>query len=210
MTEQERAMEIIKRLMKTYPDATTSLNFKTPWQLLVATILAAQSTDKKVNEITPIFFKAYPTIEDSSNAEISEVEKIIYSCGFYHQKAKFIKSSAIIIMKNYKGLVPKSMSELLKLPGVSRKTANVVLSAAFKINEGIAMDTHTIRLSTRLELSHNIDPKKIEVDLMKLFPKELWGKIHWCFVEHGRNICTSQKPKHSKCVLFDLCPSRYI
>jgi endonuclease-3 len=207
--EKRRQFEIFKRLSIKYPNAFTSLKFKNPFELLVVTILSAMSTDKKANEVGSIIFSKY-SISDLANIPIQELEKIVYPCGFYHQKSNSIKNCAIIILRDYRGKVPNSMIELLKLPGVSRKTANIVLSAAYGIIEGIAVDVHTFRVARRLELSLSDNTNKVEQDLMSEFPKETWPKLHWTMVSLGREICTSRNPKHHECPLYDVCPNNNI
>lgn len=206
-SETLRAKEIIKRLKKEYPQATTRLIHKNPFQLLVATILSAQSTDRQVNAVLKKLFGKYKTPSDFANIKLSELKKIVKPSGYYNQKARHIKESARIISKEYSGKVPDSMSELLKLPGVGRKTANIVLSYGFGKNEGIAVDTHVFRLSKRLGLSNANSPERVELDLLKKIPKKYWGTINSTFIFHGRKICTARKPKHEKCVLSDLCPN---
>ncbi len=200
-----RALKVIRILAKTYPDAKIALEFKTPFQLLVATILSAQSTDKQINKLSPELFKNFKTVKDFAQADIGKLEKLIYSSGFYHAKAKNIKAMSQELLKKFKGAVPKTMAELISLPGVARKTANVVLFNAFGINEGIAVDTHVKRVSQRLGLSQNEDPNKIEQDLIMLFPKDIWGKINHYLIYHGRNICDAKKPKCAICPVKNLC-----
>lgn len=202
--------EIIKRLSKTYPEAKTELHFKTSFELLAATILSAQATDVGVNRVTERLFKKYKSIKDFAEANPAELEKDVSSINFYKNKAKNIKTSAQIIMDKFKGKVPQTMEELVTLPGVARKTGNIVLTNAFGIYEGIAVDTHVRRLSQRLGITHHEDPVKIERDLMELTPKEHWGDISHMLILHGRRICAARTPKHTECVLFDICPSNNI
>lgn len=183
------------------------LNYETPMQLLVAVMLSAQCTDKQVNKITADLFKKYKTAADFSRAQQIAFEKEIYGTGFYRNKAKNIIASAKIIMKQHNGEVPQRMEELVALPGVARKTANIVLIIAFGKSVGIPVDTHVSRIAQRLKLTDNETPEKIEQDLMKVFPKKAWAKLSYYFIEHGRALCVSQNPKCSACPLKDLCPS---
>lgn len=204
---KERITEIIKRLRKAYPASRTALHFETPFQLLVATILAAQCTDEKVNQITPLLFKKYPTIESLAKAKQEDLEAIIKPTGFYRNKAKAIIGAAKKIVSDFGGQVPDTMEALITLPGVARKTANIVLSSAFRKAEGIAVDTHVRRLASRLGLSRQKDPNKIEKDLMALVPKDDWIDFNYMLVDHGRKICQARKPLCHECFLQDLCPS---
>lgn len=210
MDLKEKVLEIIKRLKKLYPEPKTALNFGNPFELLVATILSAQTTDVHVNKVTERLFKKYKSISDYANVPLEELQKDISSINFYRNKAKNIQASAKMIIERFNSKVPKSMDELLMLPGVARKTANIILSNAYKINEGIAVDTHVRRLSQRLGLTKNDDPLKIEKDLMEITPQEEWGNLSHLLILHGRNICQAKKPNHKDCVLFDICPSRNI
>jgi endonuclease-3 len=208
MTENEAyTREIIKRLDKAYPDARIALNFSNPLELLVAVILSAQSTDVGVNKLTPKLFKRYRTAEDYASADIPELERLIHSAGFYHNKAKSIKGAAEVIVNEYGGKVPRTMEEIIRLPGVARKTGNIVLYNAFKVAEGIAVDTHVRRVSQRLGLSGNNDPEKIEKDLMAVVPQKRWGSFPYLLIELGRDVCTARKAHHDRCVLKDICPS---
>lgn len=204
---KERIGEIIHRLRKAYPKSRTALNFETPLQILVATILAAQCTDEKVNQITPVLFKKYPTAEALAQAKQEEIEAIIKPTGFYRNKARAIISAARKVVSDFGGQVPDNMNDLITLPGVARKTANIVLSSAFFKAEGIAVDTHVRRLSYRLGLSRQKDPNKIEQDLMALVPKTDWIDFNYMLVDHGRKICQARKPLCPECFLHDLCPS---
>src|SRR5215468_1544018 len=207
MTARERVKQLIKVWPKVYPDAHTELNFKNPLQLLVATILSAQCTDKRVNMVTPALFKKYRTAKDYADAPPGELENAIKSTGFFNSKAKSIRGATTAIAKKFGGKVPNSMEHLRELPGVGRKTANVVLGNGFGINEGIVVDTHVIRLSQRLGLTKQKDPEKIEQDLMKLMPREHWTDwSHW-LIWHGRRRCYARKPDCSRCEVFKLCPS---
>ncbi|HAS04296.1 MAG TPA: endonuclease III [Dehalococcoidia bacterium] len=207
MPDSEYKDEIIHRLSEKYPKAKIALNFSNPMELLVATILSAQCTDIIVNKITTQLFKKYTSVEDYASADINQFEKEIKSAGFYHNKAKNIIASAKMIHKEYKGSVPSKMEELISLPGVARKTANIVLYNAFGITDGIAVDTHVGRLSQRLGLTRNNDPVKIEKDLMEIIPRPLWGSFPYLLIEHGRAVCIARKPKCSICNLSDICPS---
>ena len=210
MTNKEKLSEILKRLKKAYPHAQTALHFSDPFQLLAATILSAQATDVLVNKVTENLFKKYRTVKDYANAPLEALQKDVSSINFYKTKAKNIQASATMIIEKFSAKVPKTMEELISLPGVARKTANIVLTNAYGINEGIAVDTHVKRLAYRLGLTKNEDPVKIEQDLMALTPKEEWGNISHLLIFHGRNICQAKKPKHSECVLYNICPSRDI
>lgn len=202
--------EILFRLEKNYPEVKrTALNYETPLDILVATILSAQTTDVKVNEVTKTLFKKYRTAEDYVKVSREELENEIHSLGFFRQKAKFIKEACKQIVDDYGGSVPNRMEDLIKLKGVARKTANIVLSNAFGVVEGIAVDTHVMRLSKRLGLTSSNDRNKIEEDLMKIVPKEKWFRFSNLIIEHGRRICSAQKPKCEICTLNDLCPSAF-
>ena len=207
MTQAERAARLVAAFPKVYPDAHCELDFKTPLQLLVATILSAQCTDKRVNLVTPALFARYRTAADFAAAKPAELEKAIQSTGFFRNKAKSIRAASAAIENDYRGKVPRTMAELNALPGVGRKTANVVLGNAFAVNEGIVVDTHVARLSQRLGLTTNDNPEKIERDLMKLIPLEHWTDwSHW-LIWHGRRRCFARKPDCHNCEVFALCPS---
>jgi len=210
MTNKEKLSEILKRLKKEYPHPQTALRFSDPFQLLAATILSAQATDVLVNKVTENLFKKYRTVKDYANAPLEALQKDVSSINFYKTKAKNIQTSATMIIQKFSSNVPKTMEELISLPGVARKTANIVLTDAYGINEGIAVDTHVKRLAYRLGLTKNEDPVKIEQDLMALTPKEEWGNISHLLIFHGRNICQAKKPKHQECVLYNICPSKNI
>jgi endonuclease-3 len=210
MEKQKKAFEILYRLEKEYPDISgTELRHKNPLELLVATILSAQSTDVQINKITKKLFKKYKTVEDYAQAPREEFEKDIRSSGFYRRKADAIQSMAQTLVKDYEGKVPDNMEDLLKLKGVARKTANIVLSGAFNKIEGIAVDTHVNRLSKRLGLSIEKSRNKVEVDLMLLFPKKKWWAVNYLLISHGRKVCQAKKPKCSNCILDDICLSAY-
>jgi len=198
--------EIIKRLEKVFPDKL-ELNFSTPFELVVAVVLSAQERDAKVNEITKELFKKFNTPQQFANASLEEIEKEISSVSFYKKKAEYIKKISQILVEKYRGEVPKSIEELENLPGIGRKSANMILYNAFGINEGIAVDRHVLRVSQRLGLTKQQKPEKAEQELMKLVPKDQWGKFSNLLILLGRYICTAQKPKHSECPLYDLCPS---
>jgi len=200
---------IIERLEKAYPETHTALSFRNPLQMLVATMLSAQCTDVKVNQVTERLFKKYRTLDDYAQADAAEFEKDIKSTGFFRSKTKSIIATARMIKEEFNGKVPDTMEELLKLPGVARKTANIVLYNAYGKNEGIAVDTHVRRLSQRLGLSKNNDPNKIEQDLIKLVPRQKWGRITNLLIDHGRAVCISRKPKCQTCFLNDYCPSSF-
>jgi endonuclease-3 len=207
-----QVIDAIKILKKEYPSPTIELNYGSIFQLLVAVILSAQCTDKRVNKVTPALFKRYPKVKDFAGSNIEELEKLIYSTGFYKNKAKNIKATAIMICADFNEKVPNNMEDLLKLPGVARKTANVILSAGFGKNEGIVVDTHVCRLSGRLgwvdmELSKKKKAVKIENKLMEIIPKKDWGKIAYLLILHGRKTCIARKPKCKICPLNKICPS---
>jgi endonuclease-3 len=204
---KERIEKITNILRKTYPRSRTALHFKTPLQILVATILSAQCTDEKVNQVTPALFKKYPSASDFAQANPEELEEGIRPTGFFRNKTKSIIGSSKKIVSDFGGEVPDSMNDLVMLPGVARKTANIVLSSAYKKAEGIAVDTHVKRLSHRLGLSKQKNPDKIEQDLMELVPKKDWLDFNYLLVNHGRKICQAKKPKCPECVLNHLCPS---
>lgn len=206
MVKTPGIITIINRLKKEYPAAKIALKYSSPFELLIATILSAQCTDERVNIVTEKLFKKYKTLKDFAIANPSELEKDIYSTGFYKNKARNIINCAKIIIEKFNGRVPDTMDELISLPGVARKTANIVLYNAFGKTEGIAVDTHVIRLSRRLGLTKNENPEKIEVDLMKTVPKSDWGNISYLLQFHGRNICQAKKPKCDICVFTMHCP----
>ena len=205
MTEKERQASVIKAVKAAYPKAGCSLKHKSVWQLLCATILSAQCTDERVNLTTPNLFKSYPTPKDLGNAKQEDVEKLIRSCGFYKNKAKNIIAASKMIAETFRGRVPKTMEELTSLPGVARKTANVVLGTGYGINDGIVVDTHVSRLSNRLGLSKNTEPEKIEKDLIKIVPREEWTDFSHQLIAHGRAICQARAPKCAECPLKFLC-----
>jgi len=207
--KKKTILTIIELLEKEHPNAKTALNYTSPLEILVATILSAQCTDKQVNIVTKSLFTKYKTPEDYANADLTALEQDIRSTGFYRNKAKNIKNAGQLLVEKFDSKVPKTMKELLELPGVARKTANIVLSNAYGIIEGIAVDTHVRRLSQRLGLSKNTDPNKIEIDLMKVVPKKEWKRITNLLIFHGRNVCIARKPKCSACVFNKICPSAF-
>ncbi len=192
-------------LKATYPDATCSLDFETPFQLVVAVMLSAQCTDERVNKTTPILFERCKTIEDFANINISDLEKIVHPCGFYKNKAKNIKKCAKQILEDFNGNVPENMEDLLELAGIGRKSANVIMLEAFGIANGIAVDTHAKRISNRIGFSSENDPEKIEKDLLKIFPNDTLKDINHLLVWHGRNTCDSRKPKCDICTVKKYC-----
>lgn len=202
-----RALKVIDLLEKEYTKAKTALKYIKPLELLIATILSAQCTDKRVNIVTKVLFKKYLTIDDYANAEIKELEEDIRSTGFYRSKAKYIKKSAQMINAKFESKVPRTMEDLIELPGVARKTANIVLFNAYGIISGVAVDTHVKRLTHRIGLTKNKDPNKIEADLMKIVPNKKWMKISDLLIFHGREICKARKPKCKECVLNKICSS---
>jgi len=205
--KKEQSKEFVEILKKTYPDATCSLDFTTPFEMLVSVMLSAQCTDERVNKTTPSIFKTYKTPKDFANIDISLLESLIHPCGFYKNKAKNIKACATKIVNDFGGKVPQTMEELLTLPGVGRKSANVVLLEAFGIANGIAVDTHAKRISNRIGLSKEEDPEKIEQDLLKIFPKEYLKDINHLFVWHGRKTCDARKPNCENCAVKKYCKS---
>jgi endonuclease-3 len=205
----EKVNKIILLLKKEYPDVKISLNYSNPFDLLVATILSAQCTDVRVNEVTKTLFRKYRIPQDYLRTTQEGLEKDIYSTGFYKNKAKNIKKLSEILINNFNSKVPDNMADLITLPGVARKTANVVLSVAFGKSEGIAVDTHVKRLSARLDLTANSNPDKIEKDLMSKISKKEWGIFTLLLIQHGRKICTAKKPLCRECILNKLCPSAF-
>jgi endonuclease III len=202
-----RAKKVVRRLKKEYPEAKTELLHQNPLELLVATILSAQCTDERVNKVTPYLFKKYKTAADFANANVSVFENEIRSTGFFRAKTRNIINCCKSLVENYSGKVPDKIEELVKLQGVGRKTANVILSGAFGITSGVVVDTHVKRLSGRLGLTKHTDPKKIEIDLMDTIPRKDWIFIGNALVWHGRRICNARKPKCLECSLSNLCPS---
>ena len=199
------AINLIETLKETYPDATCSLDFKTPFEIVVAVMLSAQCTDARVNKTTPALFKKCKTIEDFANIDLNELEDIIHPCGFYKNKAKNIKLCAKQVLENFNGVVPQTMEELLTLAGVGRKSANVILLEAFGKADGVAVDTHAKRISNKIGLSKEKEPEKIEQDLLKQFPKEYLKDVNHLFVWHGRNTCIARSPKCNVCTISKYC-----
>ncbi len=198
-------IEIINILKETYPDAKCSLDFSTPFELVVAVMLSAQCTDERVNLTTPALFKRCPDLKNYIDIDLSELENLIHSCGFYKNKAKNIKLCAKQVLENFNGEVPNSMNSLLTLAGIGRKSSNVILLEVFGIATGIAVDTHVKRISRRIGLSKNTVPEKIEIDLLKLFPNEYLKDVNHLFIWHGRNICSARNPKCALCPINSLC-----
>ncbi len=201
------ALVVLGRLKKEYPDAHCELDFDTPLQLLIATILSAQCTDKRVNMVTPELFRTFPDAESLSQAETEKLEELIKSTGFFRNKTKSMLGMSAAVTERHNGEVPSTMEELVKLPGVGRKTANVVLGNAFNINEGVVVDTHVGRLSIRLGFTDETDPVKVEQVLMSLIPREGWTLVSHLLIFHGRRVCVARVPRCEACVLADVCPS---
>ena len=204
------AQEVVARLKAEYPNARTELDWKNPLELLVATMLSAQTTDVQVNKVTQSLFAKYRTAEDYADSDPDELEEVIRPTGFYRNKARSLRGMAGALMENYGGEVPRTMEELVALPGVGRKTANVVLGNAFGVDEGIVVDTHVRRVSGRLGLTEAQDPVKIEKDLMQVVPGEDWTVFSHLLILHGRRVCKSRKPDCPNCVLNDICPSAHL
>lgn len=205
-SEAQRALTLLARLKALYPNATCTLNYETPVQLLVATILSAQCTDERVNKVTPELFARFPDAKAIAEAKREDIETLIRSTGFYRNKAKSIQGACEMIVSQFGGHVPDTMSDLLKLPGVARKTANVVLAHAYGVNAGVTVDTHVKRLSHRLGLTEKSDPKQIEKDLMALLPQAEWENWSIRLIYHGREVCKARQPLCEVCTLADLCP----
>jgi endonuclease-3 len=206
-TAPERITKILAGLQKAYPDATCALTHSSPWELLVATILSAQCTDARVNMVTPTLFRRFPNPAALAKASLPEIEELIRTTGFYHNKAKSISGAAKGVVERFGGKVPQTMAELLTLPGVARKTGNVVLGVAYQIAEGIVVDTHVLRLSRRLELTLNTEPKKVEQDLVKIIPEDHWIAFSHELILHGRAICIARKPRCADCTIEKECDS---
>lgn len=201
------ATEVVGRLKKEYPDAHTELNFETPLQLLIATILSAQCTDKRVNMVTPELFRVFPTARDLAAAEPQRLEEMIRTTGFFRNKTKSLLGMSTAIVERHNGEVPRTMAELVALPGVGRKTANVVLGNALGVNDGVVVDTHVGRLANRLGFTNETDPVKVEQVLMKLIPRDDWVILSHLLIFHGRRVCIARTPRCAECVLNDICPS---
>ncbi|MFZ0407178.1 MAG: endonuclease III [Cyanobium sp.] len=204
---RQRAPQLLERLGELYPHATCSLEWRNPYELLVATMLSAQCTDERVNLVTPALFERFPDAAAAAAVEAEAVEPFVKSTGFYRNKAKHIVASSRLLMERHGGVVPRTMEELLLLPGVARKTASVVLAWCFGINAGVTVDTHVCRLSQRLKLSRNSDPRTIEPDLMRLVPQAEWQNLSIRLIFHGRAVCTARKPRCLECPIAELCPS---
>ncbi|HMA20766.1 MAG TPA: endonuclease III [Gemmatimonadaceae bacterium] len=204
---EAHALEILARLKREYPDAHCELDFETPLQLLIATILSAQCTDKRVNMVTPELFRTFPDAGSLSIADPEKLEDLIKSTGFFRNKTKSLLGMSGALVERHKGKVPSTMEDLVKLPGVGRKTANVVLGNAFDINEGVVVDTHVGRLSVRLGLTNETDPVKVEQALMELFPRDDWALLSHLLIFHGRRVCIARSPRCESCMLADVCPS---
>ena len=209
LNNKNRVLKIIELLEKEHPDAKIALNYTNPLELLVATILSAQCTDKRVNIVTKMLFKKYRKAEDYANADLAELEEDIRPTGFYRNKARNVKKCCQILVEKFNSEVPKTMDDMVELPGVARKTANIVLSNAYGVIEGIAVDTHVRRVAQRLALSEHKDPNKIERDLMEIVPKTEWMWITDLLIFHGRRVCVARKPECGVCVLNKLCPSAF-
>jgi endonuclease III len=206
--QKQRGLEVLIRLKRLYPGAVCSLDYETPLQLMIATILAAQCTDERVNKVTPALFKRYPDAEAFAGSDLAELEQLVHSTGFYRNKAKNIRGACQMILERFGGEVPKTMEDLTSLPGVARKTANVVSSVGHGVNLGFTVDTHVTRLTNRLGFTkHPVDAVKIERDLMKIFAQPEWENTSIHLIYHGRSICDARKPLCDRCELADLCPS---
>jgi len=203
----ERVAAILAALRKQYPDVVCALNHRNAWELTVATILSAQCTDVRVNLVTPALFKAFPTPKAMAAASLPELEELVKTTGFFRNKAKSIKGAATVVVEEFGGKVPQTMDEILRLPGVARKTANVVLGSWYGIAVGVVVDTHVLRLSRRLELTKNTTPEKVEQDLMKIIPQDRWIAFSHELIHHGRQICIARNPRCAECTLETLCNS---
>ena len=204
--KKARAEEVVRLLKKEYPDSKCSLNYSNPHELLVATILSAQCTDHRVNQVLPGLFKTYPSVRAFAFTDLNKLSQEIHSCGYHNQKAKSIQGSSLAILKDHGGKVPQTMKELVKLPGVGRKTANCILGEYFRV-PSMVIDTHMIRVMNLLEFATSKDPKKIELDLIEVFNKRDWVKLTHMVIDHGRAVCIARRPQCDQCVLRDLCPS---
>ena len=202
----QRAVEIVKQLKKSYPNAKCSLNYSSPHELLIATILSAQCTDHRVNQVTKTIFRKYQSQKAFAYADINELAKEIYSCGYHNQKAKSIQGSSLEIVEEYNGIVPDNMEDLVKLPGVGRKTANCVLGEIYGI-ASMVIDTHMVRIMNLLEFTHSKDAKKIEIEIMEIFDKNDWIKLTHMIIDHGRAVCIARRPQCSMCSISNYCPS---
>lgn len=205
MRKKEKTLEIIKRLKKKYPNTKTALTFGNPWELMVATVLSAQCTDKQVNKVLEPLFDKFPSVEKFADSDEKDIQKIIHSTGFFRAKARSIKAASRFILENFNGEIPKDINKLIKVPGVGRKTASVVLFNGFGLNQGIAVDTHVSRIVKLIGLSEEKTPEKLEKDLLKIIPKEDYGNITNLLIAHGRETCIANRPKCEVCILRDLC-----
>ncbi len=205
MKSKKEATEILEILRKYYPDATCSLDFETPFQIVIAVMLSAQCTDERVNKTTPILFKKYGTPEKMSKAKLEELEEIIHPCGFYKNKAQNALACSKVLVEKYNSVVPETMEELITLPGIGRKSANVVMLEAFNDAQGVAVDTHAKRISNKIGLSSESDPQKIEQDLLKEFSRKDWCDVNHLLVWHGRKTCTARNPKCDECPINKYC-----
>ncbi len=203
--KKDVVIEIIEKLTKSYPEAKCSLDFSTPFEMMIAVMLSAQCTDERVNLTTPSLFAKYNTPEKMANAPIEDLEKLVHPCGFYKNKAKNMKLASQKLLNDFNGKVPHTMEELITIPGVGRKSANVIMLEAFNNPQGIAVDTHVKRISNRIGFSKQSEPEKIEQDLLKQIPKEYYKDVNHLLIYHGRNICTARNPKCSKCPIFEIC-----
>ena len=201
-----RAKEVVRLLKKEYPDSKCSLNYSNPHELLVATILSAQCTDHRVNQVLPALFKTYPSVNAFALSDLNKLSRVIHSCGYHNQKAKSIQGSSLMIMNEHGGKVPRTIEELVKLPGVGRKTANCILGECFRV-PSMVIDTHMIRIMNLLRFTTSNDPKKIELELVEVFNKPDWVKLTHMVIDHGRAVCIARRPQCNQCVLQDLCPS---
>lgn len=204
--KSERALAILNLLKQEYPDSKCSLHYQSTYELLIATILSAQCTDKRVNQVTPGLFKKYPSIEEFAHSDLQELSKDIHSCGYHNQKSRSIQGATLTILNEFDGEVPNSLDDLVSLPGVGRKTANCVLGECFNV-PSMVIDTHMVRIMNLLELTHSKDPKKIELGLMDIFPNEEWVKLTHMIIDHGRAICIARRPQCQNCILTHVCPS---
>ena len=204
--KSERALAILNLLKQEYPDSKCSLHYQSTYELLIATILSAQCTDKRVNQVTPGLFKKYPSIEEFAHSDLQELSKDIHSCGYHNQKSRSIQGATLTILNEFDGEVPNSLDDLVSLPGVGRKTANCVLGECFNV-PSMVIDTHMVRIMNLLELTHSKDPKKIELGLMDIFPNEEWVKLTHIIIDHGRAICIARRPQCQNCILTHVCPS---
>ena len=205
MKTKKQAIEIIKKLKEYYPNATCSLDFKSPFEMMIAVMLSAQCTDERVNKTTPNLFEKYNTPEKMAEIKLEELEKIIHPCGFYKNKAKNVIAASKLLLEEYNGIVPNNIDELQKIPGVGRKSANVIMLEAFGNPQGIAIDTHAKRISNRIGFSKESDPEKIEKDLLKIIPQEYYYDVNHLLVWHGRNICNARNPKCEECPINKYC-----